>query len=162
MRSVWHILITLIRLLTGGRHGLALELERTLGSRLSLAMGCRPTPPWEVVPGSSAWQVPWRRISYINDPIERFNEWSSYPDLSKHSNHEKNHSSIFQAKTGMLPGIAFFSSQCEPIRSQARIDLLVELLPAFRREGVRFASFGKCFHNADLAEVLPECAQLPR
>ena len=146
----------------GGRHGLALELERTLGSRLSLALGYRPTRPWEVAPGSSAWQVPCRRISYINDPIERFSEWPSYPNISEQYTSKHNHTGMFQSRTGMLPGIAFFSSQCESIRSKARIDLLASLVPALQAEGVWFASFGKCFHNEDFAEMLPECARLPR
>jgi len=141
-------------------------MEQSFGPYLSLALGYRPNPPWEVKESSAArWsiqQVPWRRVSYLNDPLERFSEWPSHFQRADHLSPEHHHTETFQQRTGMIPGIAFFSSQCDSVLAKSRLDLVAALVPALEAEGVRFSSFGKCFHNADLAEVLPECARLPR
>ena len=143
-------------------------MERTFGPALSLAMGYRPTPPWEISQSTTAEEstiqrVPWRRMSYLNDPLERFGEWPSYfghANFAPGSKYE--HSGLFQLETGMLPGIAFFSSQCDSVLAKSRLDILAALVPALQAEGVWFASFGKCFHNEDFTDVLTECAELPR
>ena len=143
-----------------------MAIEKSFGRDLSLALGYRPTPPWDLQKSPAAesniQQVPWRRVSYLNDPLERFRAWPNHSEHAKHLDPKHSRAGTFQQRTGMIPGIAFFSSQCDSVLAKSRLDLVAALVPALEAEGVHFASFGKCFHTADLAEVLPECAQLPR
>lgn len=121
----------------GGESALKAHLESTFYNNLDLALGFAANCP----AGNGAKGPHWQQLSYIDDSIDQF---LSPPVVA------------FDA---MLKSVAFFSSQCSPHFAQPRVELMEALLGTAL--GSRIMSFGTCFHNADLGEVLPECKGLP-
>jgi hypothetical protein len=128
--------------LYSSRAALGADVAATFGPRMDLAMGYRAEPPW---PQRSLGS--WQRLSYVNDPLADFARFPASRPLRS---------------DGVVAGVAFFSSQCDPGLAAARLRIVEALVPALAAQRIPFASFGKCFHSADLATALPHCAALPR
>jgi len=82
----------------------------------------------------------WKQLAYIDDPIGSFQMASPIPFPK------------------LIPKVAFFSSQCSPQFAEPRIKIMNELSLLL---GDKLSSFGSCFHNADLSELLPQCMGIP-
>jgi hypothetical protein len=121
-----------------------------------VGLGYRPNPPWDesFLTSPEHKLTPWRRISYINDPVTHFQKWIQYDNDKKKTNKID--------RSRLIPGIAFFSSQCDPIMASARLDQLKPLIEALKEYNIRFASFGKCFHTEDMEVSMPQCTNLRR
>ena len=116
--------------------------------------------------------LPWRRVSYINDPLASFatpprrflQPPPPPPRTGPQTGPEKSPvasaaaASVGTGSSGLggvvddgslwlERGVAFFSSQCDPVLAAARLGLVARLAPALSAHGVRFASFGRCFHT---------------
>lgn len=98
--------------------------------------------------------VPWQRVSYINDPLESFAKWPSYGgdggghDGGGGGGGGDGGSSVGRSVKRRRPvayrGVAFFSSQCDPLLAHQRLKRVSALKQALEQRGVRFASFGRC------------------
>jgi hypothetical protein len=140
-----------------GRRGFSLALDKSIMPKLDVGLGYRPNPPWDAsfLTSPEHKLTPWRRISYINDPITHFQKWIQYDNNDKKKMMKIDRSSL-------IPGIAFFSSQCDPNMASARLDQLKPLIEALKAYNIRFASFGKCFHTEDMEVSMPQCTNLRR
>lgn len=111
--------------------------------------------------------IPWRRLSYVNDPLENFQKWQQFEILNNDNHYIEEERKKKKKKNSiddedLIPGVVFFSSQCDPKMASARLKILEPLINALKENDIRFASFGRCYHNEDLGTSLPQCSGLQR